>query len=80
MNRTILMLTCRTLRGAVLTSAILLVVAWAAELTAQYGWLPTVTTGYLGLVLILAAVAVLGGTFLLSLLPGIARRLDECEH
>ena len=74
------MLTCGSLRGAILTSGLLLVAAWVVEGLATSGIFPSVTTGYFGLVLMLLAAAILGVTFLLSLLPVNARRLNGCEH
>ena len=74
------MLTCNSLRGAILTSGVLLVAAWAVEALAKSGLLPTVATSYLGFGLMLAAAAVLGVTFLRSLLPANAHRLAGCEH
>jgi hypothetical protein len=74
------MLTCRSLRGAVVTSGSLLVAAWVVEMLATRGLAPTVTSSYLGFGLLLAAAAVLGVTFLRSLLPKNATRLARCEH
>jgi hypothetical protein len=50
------------------------------EALATSALFPIVATGYLGFVLLLAATAVLGGAFLLSLLPANAARLASCEH
>jgi hypothetical protein len=74
------MLTCRTLRGAIFTSVALLAAAWAVAGLAAVGAFPPVAATYLGFVLILSAAAVLMITFILSLLPGSARRLSGCEH
>ena len=74
------MLNCKNLRGAVLTSGLLLIAAWIVEAFAHAPLLPSITAAYTGFVLLLAAVAVLAGTFLLSLLPANARRLRHCEH
>lgn len=74
------MLTCRSLRRAILTSGLLLVAAWIVEALAASGILPAVTTSYLGFLLLIAAAAVLAGAFLLSLLPANAQRLAGCEH
>lgn len=73
------MLTCRTLRGAVLTSGVLLLTAWLAELLAHLGVLPGISV-YFGLILLLAAIGLLGVTLLLSLLPANTARLSGCEH
>ena len=74
------MLTCRTLRGAILTSGFLMLAGWLAELLGSARALPIVVTAYLGLILVLAAAGFLGLTFFLSLLPANARRLAACEH
>jgi len=74
------MLTCQSLRGAVLGSGALLIAAWMAELLAASGLLPGVLTGYIGFVLLLVSASGLGLTFLLSLLPTNAERLVRCEH
>ena len=74
------MLTCRSLRGAILTSGLLLSAAWAVQYLAGSHLAPPVTTGYLAFLLLLAAALLLGVTFLRSLLPGNARRLTNCEH
>jgi hypothetical protein len=74
------MLTCSSLRGAILTSGLLLVAAWVVEALASSGLFPAVSTGYLSLALMLLAAAIFSVTFLLSLLPANARRLASCEH
>ena len=74
------MLTCKNLRGAVMTSGLLLIAAWIVEMLAVSTVLPTVTTAYAGFILLLVAAGVLVGTFLLSLLPVNAHRLNGCEH
>ena len=74
------MLNCKNLRGAVLTSGLLLIAAWIVEVIAISTSVPTVATAYAGFLLLLAAVVVLIGTFLLSLLPVNAHRLGGCEH
>jgi len=74
------MLTCRSLRGAILTSGLMLVAAWVIEAFAAGGLLPLVTASYFAFLLLLVAALVLGGTFLLSLLPSVAQRLAGCEH
>ncbi len=74
------MLTCRSLRGAVLTSSLMLAAALILEALATFGLLHPVTTSYMGLLLLFAALAVLGLTMLRSLLPINAARLDSCNH
>lgn len=73
-------MSCRGLRLAVLVSAVLLLS------TLGVGWLMSflgdmpLATPYVGLVALLAALAILTGVFLLSLLPGTNQRLSECLH
>lgn len=74
------MLTCSTLRGAVLISAMLLIAGWVTGLVSGIGLVPTEMAAYPSLFLMLGAAAVLGLTFLLALLPFNARRLATCEH
>ncbi len=74
------MLTCKNLRGAVLTSGLLLIAAWIVEMLATSAILPTVTTAYVGFLLLLVAAGILIVAFLLSLLPVNAHRLSGCEH
>ena len=69
------MLTCSTLRGATLGAILLLLAAGLVVVLPN-----TVTTSYLALGLLLTSVLVFAVTFLLSILPGAARRFDECEH
>lgn len=74
------MLTCGTLRGAILTSAIFLLAAWAVSGLASIGFLNPVAASYMGFILIVCSAFVFIVTFVLSLLPSSARRLSECEH
>ncbi len=74
------MLTCRSLRGAVLTSGLLLIAAWTLELLAQNTNFAPVTTNILALILLFAAPIVLLVTVVRSLLPANAIRLNECNH
>jgi hypothetical protein len=73
------MLNCSSMRAAVILSAALLMLGVLLGLVA-------VTTPFvvpasqLSLLLVLAGAAVLAATFLAALLPGVARRLDECQH
>ncbi|WP_462320901.1 hypothetical protein [Halochromatium sp.] len=39
-----------------------------------------IPTSQLALVLVLSAVLLLAVTFLVALIPGVARRMDECRH
>ena len=73
------MLNCSSMRAAVILSAALLMLGVLLGLVA-------VTTPFvvpasqLSLLLVLAGAAVLAATFLAALLPGVARRLDKCQH
>jgi len=79
-RRSLVMLSCKTLRAGILASALLLVSGLVTELLTGYGLLPTVSGSYLGFFLAVAAVLTLLGLFLISLLPAVARRLAECER
>jgi len=68
------------LRGAVLTSGLLLIAAWIVEVSATSALFPTVPTAYAGFLLLLASAGLLGVTVVRSLLPSNARRLNHCEH
>jgi putative copper export protein len=74
------MLPCTTLRAGILVSALLLVSGFLIEVLTTYGLLPTVSGSYLGFFLAVAAVLILAGLFVLSLIPAVARRLAECER
>ena len=74
------MLTCRSLRGAVIFSTLMLVFSLVTGVSAVSDWLPRVFVGYLGFLMLLGAAGILGVTFLLSLIPANARRLSGCEH
>jgi hypothetical protein len=73
------MLTCKRMRGAVILSALLLLTGLTLETLAQLTGL-AVPTSHLALFAVLAAAAILALTFFASLLPGSARRLNECQH
>lgn len=79
------MLTCKRLRTAVLLSAILLVAGLVLETLAQTVTF-TAPTDNLALLSafsafsVFSALGVLAVTFLASLLPGNAARLNECQH
>jgi hypothetical protein len=74
------MLTCSSLRGAVLSSGLLLILGLLVEVIAVNGWLSSVFASYAGLFLLLGGCGLLLVTFLLSLVPANARRLAACEH
>ena len=73
------MLTCKRMRGAVILSALLLLLGLSLETVAQFTGL-AIPTSHLALFAVLAAAAILALTFLASLLPGAAQRLNECQH
>jgi len=73
------MFTCRSMRAAVILSALLLVGGVGLGLIAMSTPLVIPTT-QLSLLLVLAGALVLSTTFFASLLPAVARRLDECRH
>lgn len=73
------MLTCRRMRTAVVSSALLLLVGFVLQFMAETT-LFAVSTSHLALLAVLTAVAILALTFLVSLLPGTADRLKECTH
>ena len=73
------MLNCKRLRTAVLLSAFLLVIGLLLEAVAQLTKFAIPST-HLALLSVLSALLILALTFLASLLPGTAARLDECRH
>lgn len=74
------MLSCTSLRYGIFLAAALLLAGFGTELLSVAGILPVVAGSYLGLLLATAAVLLILGLFLLSLLPPVARRLAECER
>ena len=73
------MLTCKRMRIAVILSALLLVLGLLLAVLARAT--PFVVPAVqLALILVLSAGSVLAGTFLASLFPGTAKRLQECSH
>jgi hypothetical protein len=73
------MLNCSSMRAAVILSAALLtlgVLLGIVGMTTPF----TVAVTQLSLLLVLGGAAVLILTFLVALMPGVARRLDECRH
>lgn len=73
------MLTCRSLRAAVILSAALLFSGVLLGLIVLAQLLPA-PVAQLSLLLVLGGAAVLGVTFLVSLIPGVAHRLEGCQH
>jgi len=73
------MLNCSSMRAAVIFSAALLMLGVFVGIVAMTTPFIVPAT-QLSLLLVLAGAAVLIVTFLAALLPGVARRLDECQH
>jgi hypothetical protein len=73
------MLTCKRLRTLVIMSALLLGLGLVLGTVAETTPWP-VPTGHLALFSVLGAATLLGVTFMVSLLPGSAKRLAECQH
>lgn len=70
---------CRTMRAAVIMSGLLLVAGLMLGAIAM--WTPfTVPTSQLSLMLVLSAALLLAVTFVVALIPGVSRHLDECRH
>ncbi|MCF7985669.1 MAG: hypothetical protein K9L70_14805 [Thiohalocapsa sp.] len=67
------------MRAAVILSAVLMTVGILLGVAAVATPI-AVPTSYLSLLLVLSGAAVLAATFLAALVPGVARRLDECRH
>lgn len=80
----LLVLGCKTLREGVVVSTIFFVGGVLIALAAQHvmpDWLHLdMVALLLGFVLLLLSPIVLISTFLLSVLPGIERDSDKCEH
>ena len=80
----LLVLGCKTLREGVVVSTIFLIGGVLIALAAQHvlpGWLHLdLIALLLGFVLLLLSPVVLISTFLLSVLPGVERDSDQCEH
>jgi hypothetical protein len=73
------MFNCRTMRAAVILSALLLTAGLLLGLIAVAAPL-TMTFTQLALMLVLAGATVLSAAFIDALLPGAAQRLDGCQH
>lgn len=70
---------CRTMRSAVILSAVLLATGVLLGAIAMITPL-AIPTSQLALVLVLSAALLLTVTFLVALIPGVSRRMDECRH
>ncbi|MBK1703789.1 hypothetical protein CKO40_04330 [Halochromatium glycolicum] len=74
-----MLVNCRTMRAAVMMSGLLLVMGLMLGVVAI--WTPlAVPTSQLSLMLVLAAALLLAVTFVVALIPGVSRHLDECRH
>jgi hypothetical protein len=79
MRSAIMLFDCRTMRAAVLLSAALLMAGVALGTVAMMTPL-TIPTSQLALILVLAAALLFAVTFVVALIPAVARRMDECRH
>lgn len=73
------MINCNTMRAAVILSGALMLsglllggIAMSIPLVAP--------ASYASLILVLSAGAVLAAIFVVALIPGVSRRLEECQH
>jgi predicted branched-subunit amino acid permease len=73
------MLNCSSMRAAVILSVALLTLGVLLGIVGKTTPF-TVAVTQLSLLLVLGGAAVLILTFLVALMPGVARRLDECRH
>jgi hypothetical protein len=85
MSARLLILGCKTMREGVVVSATFLIGAVALFLAARFAVPPDVfylqqIVLFFALVLIVLAPIVLISTFLLSVIPGAAEKLEKCEH
>ncbi|MBK1649665.1 hypothetical protein [Rhabdochromatium marinum] len=73
------MINCNSMRAAILLSGGLLLaglfLGGIAITTPLH-----VPTSYVSLILVLTSGAMLAATFVVAILPGVAQRLDECQH
>ncbi len=74
-----MLINCRTMRGAVMLSAALLGAGVLLGVVAMTTPL-SIPTSQLALVLVLSAALLLAVTFLVALVPGVSRHMDECRH
>ncbi len=74
-----MLLNCRTMRFAVTLSGLMLAAGLLLGTFARITGL-SVPTSQLSLVLVLGAVFLLAVIFLVALIPGVVRQMDECRH
>ncbi|MEA3638465.1 MAG: hypothetical protein VBE63_00810 [Lamprobacter sp.] len=74
-----MLINCRTMRAAVLLSAALLATGVLLGVIAMTTAL-SIPTSQFALVLVLSAALLLAVTFLVALIPGVSRHMDECRH
>lgn len=73
------MIDCNTMRSTVILAASLLLGGVGLGFLVMH--VPAMALlGQLALLLVLSSGAVLAGIFLVALLPGAGRRLEECQH
>jgi|GEM_PF-1704764 len=74
-----MLINCRTMRAAVILSALLLAAGVLLGILAMTTPL-SIPTSQLALMLVLSAALLLAVTFLVALIPGVSRHMDECRH
>ncbi len=73
------MINCNSMRAAIIFSGALLIAGLVlGGLAMSTPWL--IQVSYASLILVLAASLVLGTIFLVAMIPGVSRRLEECQH
>ena len=73
------MIDCNSMRAAVLLSGALMLAGLLLGGIAMNSPL-IMPVSYAALILVLSAGAVLGAIFVIAMLPGVSRRLEECQH
>ncbi|EIC20080.1 hypothetical protein [Thiorhodovibrio frisius] len=73
------MIDCNTMRAAVLLSGALMLAGLLLGGIAMNTPL-VIPASYASLILVLTASAVLAGIFIVAMIPGVSRRLEECQH
>jgi hypothetical protein len=80
----LLVLGCKTMREGVVVAAVFFIGGLLLTLAAQHVVPSTLHMDhavlFLGFVLLLLAPIVLVSTFLISVLPGVRHKLDQCDH
>jgi len=73
------MIDCNSMRAAVLFSAALMLAGLLFGVIAMFFPL-VMPASYLSLILVLSASTVLAAIFVVAMIPGVSRRLEECQH